>query len=205
MTSGETNSTWEWLPEWNPHEATWLSWPHNQDTWPRNLTQAQDEFEALIRCLAEREEVRLLVGGEQLAQVSERGIDQVKNVVIWPFPTNDAWVRDYGPTVIHRAGAEASLGEREDVCFVDWQYNAWGNKYPPFDDDQRIARHCADYYGCPCNTQSIVLEGGAIEGNGRGLVLTTESCLREANRNPTLSCDELDQILREVLGAQSVI
>lgn len=194
-----------WLAEWNPHEGTWLSWPHNRETWPHNLSKAQDEFETLIRYLAEREEVRLIVGADQLSQVRSRGIDRIKGVSVWPFPTNDAWVRDYGPTAVLIPPSNNELLRERETCFVDWQYNAWGNKYPPFDEDQRVARRCADWYGCLCDTQSIVLEGGAIEGNGHGVLLTTESCLREANRNPQMSRADLDDVLREVLGVHTVL
>lgn len=187
-----------WLPEWEPHLATWLSWPHNGDTWPNNLTAAQDEFEQMIRLLAERETVRLLVGEEVVAQIKQRNLDQVAGVEVWPIPTNDAWVRDYGPTVVH-----SNDGQR--CAFVDWQYNAWGNKYPPFDRDQQVARLAAEQAGCECRSVSYVLEGGAIEGNGAGQLMTTDSCLFEANRNPSATRSDYEELFQNYLGISQVI
>lgn len=191
-------SNWRWPAEWEPHEATWLAWPHNVETWPHNLAAAQDEFETLIRTLAESETVRLLAADDVRDQITARRIDQWSNVEIWPIPTNDAWIRDYGPTVVqHR--------ERNETRFVDWIYNAWGEKYPPYDDDQQVAIRCAQKYGCSTSSVKYVVEGGAIEGNGSGLLMTTASCLLDRNRRFKIGHGELNRCFAEELGVRQAI
>lgn len=187
-----------WPAEWEPHDATWIAWPHNSETWPHNLSAAQDEMEQLIRLLAEHETVRLLVGRESLPQITSRSIDTIDNLEIWPIATNDAWIRDYGPTVVNQV-------EQSGFQVIDWNYNSWGKKYPPYDLDQQIVARCAELMRCERRIANGVMEGGAIEGNGKGVLLTTESCLFHPQRNPDSTKAQFEAMFRDLLSTKTVV
>src|SRR5204862_2393307 len=116
------------------------------------------------------------------------------------FPAYEPWCRDHGPVFLSRD--RDSIHER---AIVDWGYNAWGGKYPPFDLDDAIPQHVARYRGLPLFSPGIIMEGGSLDVNGCGTVLTTESCLLNPNRNPTLSRPELERFLAQYLGARHVL
>lgn len=196
------NST-RWPAEWEPHAATWLSWPHNPDTWPRRLREAEAEYVVLVRLLAEREPVRINV---QDAAHEERvrtllGRDVEDDVSCFHHPTDDAWVRDHGPIFVLDSAGEPSL--------VDFGFDAWGGKYPPWSRDDAIPRRVAQALGMSRRTADFVLEGGSIDGDGRGTVLTTETCLLSASRRregePERTRPELERRLAEWLGTRHVI
>jgi agmatine deiminase len=120
------------------------------------------------------------------------------NVVLHDLATNDGWARDFGPMFL--AGSE-----NLEPAMVDWEYNAWGGKYPPFDTDNAVPARIAELTGHRRFTPGIVLEGGAVDGNGAGTILTTEVCLLNPNRNPGLSRAEVEQYLADFCGARNVI
>jgi len=184
--------------EWLPHDATWLSWPRNRDTWRGHLARAQQEFCLLARTIAEDEPVRVLAGREDEMRAAERQLGGVPQLEIVPIPTNDAWVRDYGPTFVH----DLEAGE---LAAVGWQYNAWGGKYPPFDDDQRVARLVAERLGVRYLPADLRLEGGAVEIDEEGTLLCTRSCAFDPRRNPGLSEDAIERTIRDALGARRVL
>ena len=162
--------------EWEPHRATWMAWPHNRETWPENLAEAQAEFVRLVATIAQGELVCLIASGEAL-QEARRQLASIQNIEYVDIPTNDAWIRDYGPTfLVHR--------QRPELSAVAWRYNAWGEKYPPFDQDAQVAQRIADHLQIPCFRNPMVVEGGALEINQQGELLTTISCLLNQNRNP---------------------
>ncbi len=198
MTSPETPASLGYrVPaEWEPHAATWLSWPHNLETWPGNFEPIPFLWAELVRTLAEFEPVHVLAGGDAVMAEARTMVGGVPNVTLHDIPTNDVWLRDCGPTFLVGAGPPA---------LVDWRYNAWGGKYPPFDADDRIGGMLAEGLGRRRFEPGIILEGGAIEPNGRGTILTTEECLLNSNRNPHLTRADIERYLADYCGAPHVL
>ncbi|MEM9411265.1 MAG: agmatine deiminase family protein [Planctomycetota bacterium] len=183
--------------EWEPQEATWLGWPCNKDTWPENLAAAQAEFVALVRAICESQQANVMVG-EGDSRVALESLAGIKRCRVLPFRTNDAWARDYAPTfVVEQDG--------QKLVSVDWHYNAWGGKYPPFENDQQIAKRVADHLQIQNVAGGICFEGGAIEVNSDGVLLTTESCALNLNRNAGKSRSEVESILMKRLGCKRVV
>jgi agmatine deiminase len=133
------------------------------------------------------------------AQLAAAGVPLAR-VRLYDVPTDDAWMRDHGPTFITR-GAD----DRRELALVDWKYNAWGGKYPPWDQDDKVPRALARLLGLPSFSPGIVLEGGSIDVDGRGTLLTTEACLLNPNRNPHLGQAEIEQYLCDYLGARRIL
>jgi agmatine deiminase len=191
--------------EWEPHDATWLSWPHNPETWPGKVETVPPVWVEMVRALLPGEAVHLLVRDGEI-EAEARAMLGAAGLVgprlhVHRVPTNDgAWMRDVGPTFVSRT-ASAGGG----IAAVDWRFNAWGGKYAPWDDDDRVARSVAEIAGVPVFSPGIVLEGGAIDVNGRGTLLTTESCLLNPNRNPRLSRSEIEGVLRDFLGVRHIL
>jgi agmatine deiminase len=200
MTLAETPRElgYRWPAEWEPHAATWLAWPRKPDTWPGRLEAAAAEFAEFARTLAQFEPVHILVGGDDVRRQAEKSVGACPQVTLWDIPANDSWIRDFGPIFLQR---------RNETAIVDWRYNAWGGKYPPFDDDDAAARriHAAldpamRLFSCP-----HVLEGGSVEGNGQGLMLTTRTCLLNPNRNPGLSRERIESLLRDYFAGRRIV
>ena len=168
--------------EWHPHRATWLAWPHNEETWPENLAAAQAEYVRLVETIALGETACVIAPPNALAQARSK-LAHVSNVEFFDIPTNDAWIRDHGPTFVINSSGE--------VAAIAWRYNGWGGKYPPYDQDQQVAKRVAGKAGVPLFSSDRVVEGGALEMNGRGDLLTTISCLLNSNRNPVPGIDGL--------------
>jgi agmatine deiminase len=189
---------YRWPAEWEPHAATWLSWPRNPNTWPGKFEAIPEKFAAFVRTLAEFEPVHILAGGEAVMRQARELVGGLPIVTLHDIETNDAWCRDHGPTfLLGPQGAPPAL--------VDWEYNAWGGKYPPFDKDNDVPRRIAGLQGRRRFAPGIVLEGGAIDGNGQGTILTTEQCLLNPNRNPQLSRSGIESHLAAYLGAKKVL
>jgi agmatine deiminase len=189
--------------EWQPHQATWLSWPHNPATWPGCLSEVERVMAQAVSALATGETVHINVQDARHALHVERllaGKAPQGRVVLHQFPTNDAWCRDHGAIFVTRAAAAG-----EPLLALDFQYNAWGGKYPPFDLDNAIPGHMARVLGVPSRAVDMILEGGSVEVNGAGTVLTTEQCLLNQNRNPHLSRAEIEDRLRGYLGVEQVV
>lgn len=190
--------------EWEPHEATWLSWPHKEASWPGAFEPVPGIFAEMVEHLAASELVRINVADEEFAGrvrllLAQRGVDP-RRVLFHYHPTNDAWCRDHGPNYVVRDRS----GKRERAI-NDWGYNAWGNKYPPYDADDLIPTRIAQEMGDPLFLPGIVLEGGSIDVNGCGTLLTTESCLLHPNRNPELDKATIEEYLRSYLGVRQIL
>ena len=189
--------------EWAPHRATWLSWPHNRETWPTHLEKVRDVWLQMIHALAPHEQVCLLVNDEaaelEVSLRLKRAGVVMENVTLLKIATVDVWMRDYGVTFVTRDGNDQPL-----AC-NDWIFNGWGGKYQAYEDDDRVAREIARLLNIPVFAHEIILEGGSIEVNGAGTCLTTEQCLLNANRNPHLSRSQLAQRLEEALGLSHVV
>lgn len=189
-------------PEWAPHQATWLSWPHNPDTWPGVLSRAEVALARAVGALTEGEVVHINVLDER----HERhvagllaGHASPARLRLHRNPTNDAWCRDHGAIFVTRTGDEAPL------LALDFGYNAWGGKYPPFDLDDQMPQRMAALLDVPHRTVDMILEGGSIDVNGAGTLLTTEQCLLNPNRNPELARADIEQRLRDNLGIRQVL
>ena len=190
--------------EWAPHRGTWLSWPHKDASWPGKFGPVPAIFARMVRHLADHEEVHINVAGPDMEQevrrlLADEGTDS-GNVFFHHNPTNDAWCRDHGPIFVQRDG-----GHGREEAVVDWKFNAWGDKYPPYDLDDVIPTRIAREYGLPVFHPGIVMEGGSIEVNGRGTLLTTEACLLNPNRNPTLDRHAIEGYLRAYLGVRHIL
>lgn len=190
---------YRWPAEWEPHAATWVSWPHNRRSWPGHFDSVPTAFAHLVRTLARHEPVHVLAGGTSVLADAERHVGNCSNVTIHDIPTNDAWCRDHGPLFL--STRDRSL----PPALLHWGYNAWGGKYPPFDFDREVPRRVAELLGQHRFVPGMILEGGAIDGDGRGTILTTESCLLNPNRNPGWTRARIEQQLVDNLGARRVI
>ncbi len=191
-------------PEWYPHAATLLHWPSNLETWPgRRLERVEIVYLNIIKELAPFEPVLIFAENREIANEAERkiaksGID-INRVRIDAVPLNDVWARDCGPIFI--------INRKNDkqVAVTDWGYNAWGEKYPPYDDDNRIPKKIGEKFDIPVFAPGMILEGGSIEVNGKGVLLTTESVLLNPNRNPELNKYQIEEKLKQYLGVEKII
>jgi agmatine deiminase len=190
--------------EWEPHRGTWLSWPHKEASWPGKFAGVPAIFARMVRLLADREEVHINVAGPDMEAsvrtlLTDEGAD-TGNVFFHYHPTNDAWCRDHGPIFVQRA-ADGAVEE----AILDWGFNAWGGKYPPYDLDDAIPTQIGAELGIPVYHPGMILEGGSIDVNGKGTLLTTEACLLNPNRNPTLGREEIEARLRRYLGVSHIL
>lgn len=192
-------------PEWSTHAATQLHWPSNRETWPGDrLQRVEKVYLDIIEVLSSYEPVHLLVENKRIYErarllLEDRGIDRSR-IAFDVQPINDVWARDCGPIFI-RSNQQGD----EKFAITDWEYNAWGGKYPPFADDNRLPEYFASKYGIERFEPGMVLEGGSIDVNGDGVLLTTESVLLNDNRNPELSKAEIEQRLMDYLGIEKII
>jgi agmatine deiminase len=186
--------------EWEPHAATWLSWPRREGiSFPDSFDRVMPALRAMVEALIESEPVCINVcNGAHEAQAREvlRGLP-MERISFYRIPTNEPWCRDHGPMFLTR-----HLDPK--LAVVDWDYNAWGNKYPPFDLDEVAPTRVAEILDVPVFYPGMILEGGSIDVNGAGSLLTTESCLLNKNRNPNLARDEIEQRLRDYLGVREI-
>jgi agmatine deiminase len=189
--------------EWEPQEAIWLAWPHNELTWPGGmLEEVQRTYVEIIRVLHAGQRIRLLVKNSESEErirrtLAREGVAPAQ-IDFVPVAAEDSWIRDYGPTfLIHP--------QSRQLAMVKWIFNAWGNKYDDLIGDDRIPYELNRSLGLTMFEPGIVLEGGSIEVNGAGTVLTTEQCLLNRNRNPKLSRAEIEGYLKEYLNAASVL
>ena len=189
--------------EWSEHRATWLSYPHDDSySWPGTLSNIFPFYNQFIRELSKGEEVCINVRDEALrdkvtAELRKIDVD-LSRIKLLIHPTNDAWCRDHGPAFLVRPGAALPK------VIVGWQYNAWGNKYD-HDLDDKIPALIAKYLDIPAFFPGIVMEGGAVEFNGKGTLLTTAQCLLHENRNPGLFQHETEEYLGNFYGVEQIL
>ena len=188
--------------EYAKHTATWLSWPHKEASWPGKINTIYPRYVEFIKLLAEGEKVNINVVNETMKQkalrlVTEAGAD-LKNVEFFIHPTNDAWCRDHGPAFLINPKEKKKM-------IVDWNYNAWGGKYPPFDLDDVIPTLIGKHYNIPVANPGIIMEGGSVEFNGKGTLITTRACLLNKNRNPHLNQGQIEQYLSDYYGVDNIL
>lgn len=194
-------------PEWAPHKATWLSWPHKLESWPGKFEPVPFVFAEIAAWLSTSEEVHINVLDDEMAGNAREliGADPhaeavMDRIFFHCIPTNDAWCRDHGPNYVF-----LHEDERMEKVIVNWEYNAWGGKCEPYDDDNAVPERVGILQRLRVVSTGMVLEGGAIDVNGKGLLLTTEACLLNPNRNPEMSRLEIEGELLKYLGARKVI
>ncbi len=195
--------------EWEPHAGTWFTWPRPEGiSFPDKYDTVPPVYAALIKELVQSEDVNINVWHAEMEQwvrglLAKDGVP-MERVHFHHFPAYEPWCRDHGPIFLVRDGCGADQAVRQRAV-VDWGYNAWGGKYPPYDLDDAVPQHVAKLRGLPLFSPGIVMEGGSIEVNGRGTVLTTEACLLNPNRNPHLSKSQIEQYLKDYLCATNIL
>jgi agmatine deiminase len=189
--------------EFAKQSAMWLSWPHKEASWPGKIESIYPIYSQFIKLVSEGQKVNINVADEAMKQKALRHLTNaganLNNVEFFLHPTNDAWCRDHGPAFLVNPKAE------HKKVIVDWGYNAWGGKYPPFDLDDVIPTKIASHYNIPVFNPGIVMEGGSVDFNGRGTVLTTTSCLLNENRNPTLNQKQVEEYLTNYYGVNNIL
>lgn len=186
-----------WPAEWEAMEAVWISWPHREDLWQGGLQELMGIYAGLAAEIGREAEVRINAAASLHSMIEHhllvRGVQRYR---LFDHPTNDVWCRDHGPIFVQRPDGSMQV--------ADWTFNAWGGKFAPWDADNAIPQRIASSLRLPRLSSNMILEGGAIEGNGQGLLLTTEAVLLNPNRNPGMSRAEIEAELHRVLGTRSV-
>lgn len=191
-------------PEWSPHSGTWFSWPRPEGiSFPGKYHTVPENLARIFAAIAPREPVHInfpnenyeyLVRNQLLASGFPKPL--TSRLHFHHLPTNENWCRDHGPAVLLNAKRQAAI--------VDWGFNAWGGKYPPYDSDDAVPTRIAEILGLPVFYPGIVMEGGAIDVNGAGTLLTTTDCLLNKNRNPHLSKPQIEQYLKDYYGQSNI-
>ncbi len=187
--------------EWEPHAATWLSWPRREGiSFPDAYDRVTPTLRAMVAALLESEAVNINVCNGAHEAEARAVLDGLPNerLTYYEIPTNEPWCRDHGPIFLTR-------NEEPRLVVLDWDYNAWGGKYPPHDLDDVVPTRVAELLGLPVFYPGMILEGGSIEVNGAGALLTSESCLLNPNRNPQLNREQIEQRLRDYLGVREIL
>lgn len=189
--------------EWEQQAGTWFSWPHKEESWPGKFEPIPYVFTNIVRTVARFQHVHINVVDEAmrddvLTRLTKAGVPPTQ-FTLHLIPTNDAWCRDHGPAFVVNPLSDHPL------AIVDWNYNAWGNKYPPYDLDDVVPTRIAEERNLPVFSPGIIMEGGSIDVNGDGCLLTTRACLLNKNRNPHLSQQEIETYLREYYGQEKIL
>lgn len=187
-----------WPAEWAPQSSTWLAWPHNRETWPDQFDKVSSAFVKLVQELGRVQSVHVLAGPFDVQPAARDVLSADPQLTIHDIKTNDAWIRDFGPTFVNRKDDSSLVG-------VTWKYNGWGAKYPPFGDDAKAAQLICRSIQCPQSRSTMYCEGGSLDGNGDGIVMTTSSCLLSVSRNPGWTRPMVETELRLQLGASKII
>ena len=188
--------------EFHPHRATWLSWPHKEASWPGKLEKIYGVYSQFVKLLAEGERVCINVNDRKMIasahdHLKDSGAD-LEKIDFYIHPTDDAWCRDHGPAFLINP-------EEKKKLIVDWDYNAWGVKYPPFYKDDVIPTKIAKALDIEVVNPGIIMEGGSVDFNGSGTLLTTTACLLNKNRNPGLSQKEIEKYLMDYYGVGQIL
>ena len=189
--------------EFAKHDAIWLSWPHKEESWPGKIAAIYPSYCAFVKTVALTERVNINVGTDKMRQAAAKmlelaGVDMSK-VQFYLHPTNDAWCRDHGPSFLTRNNPE------HPKAIVDWNINAWGGKYPPYDLDDVIPTRIAEQLNLPVFYPEIIMEGGSVDFNGAGTVITSTCCLLNPNRNPHLNQAQIEKYLGDYYGVEQVL
>jgi agmatine deiminase len=188
--------------EWEPHEATWISWPQPDcNSFPESYDRVIPTFVKMAEALAESEIVRINVSGAEQEKTVRKLLRSCppERVEYFHIPTDEPWCRDHGPIFVKR-------DKSPQLAVLNFGFNAWGYKLSPFDEDNAVPPAVAKALGLPVFTfEHFILEGGSIDTNGQGTLLTTESCLLNPNRNPALDRTAIEKKLRDKLGVKKIL
>jgi len=207
VTRGTPNQLgYSFPPEWYPHAATWMSWPRPEcASFPDRYEYVIPNICRIIKEIAAREQVNILVQNYNYEVIVLKTLREHRvpttNVRCYHIKTNESWCRDHGPAFVLRKG----LRGKTEAAIVDWVFNAWGQKYEGWADDDAVPTEIAELLDLPIFYPKIVMEGGAVDFNGKGTVLTTESVLLNSNRNPLLKDWEVERYLKEYYGQKHVV
>ena len=219
LTQTPSSLGYSFPPEWAPHRATWFSWPRPEGiSFPDKYHTIPENLARIFKEISPRERVEINVPNgnyERIARalLTEHGCP-LKNIFFHHIKTNESWCRDHGPAFVQR---RVKSGKKE-TAIVDWGFNAWGGKYPPYDDDDRVPTEIAKELRLPIfypgsmgvspmssdNGKQVIMEGGSVEFNGAGTILTTTQCLLNKNRNPQLSKSQIEQSLKDYYGQRHI-
>jgi agmatine deiminase len=189
--------------EFAPQQAMWLSWPHKEESWPGKIKTIYSPYAQFVKEVALGQEVHINVADAAMQDFAALHLVQagvpMHKIHFHFFPTNDAWCRDHGPAFL--------INPKADIpkVLVKWNYNAWGEKYPPHDLDNQIPVRIAQELGIPFFTPGIVMEGGSVEFNGKGTLLTSKACLLNPNRNPHLKQAQIEKYLCDYYGVKHIL
>ena len=208
-TGSAVEAGYKWVAEWELHEATWIAWPHNANTWPGKFTSIPHATERVVRTLAEVEHVHVLGGTPEATLQAKQFLGETKNVTIHETETNDCWIRDYGPTFL-------LSNDKKKLGATRWKFNAWGGKYPHERDATASAKIC-DMLNAQGRVRqenesamisfasNLVAEGGGLETDGQGTLMTTSSCLLASTRNFHWTRELIEAELMRMLGVRKVL
>jgi len=208
-TGAAVDAGYRWVAEWERHEATWISWPHNANTWPGRFTNIPHVAEQMVRTLAEVEHVHVLGGTPEATVQAEEFLSGAKNVTIHEIESNDVWIRDFGPTFL-------LSNDGKKLGATRWRFNAWGGKYPHERDALASAKICnvLDSQGklladgesvMDSFASNLVAEGGGLETDGQGTLMSTSSCLLASTRNFHWTRELIEAELMRMLGVRKVL
>jgi agmatine deiminase len=204
MTSTTPRELGYYFPaEFHRHTATWLSWPHKEASWPGKIQAIYPYYSQFIKELVRGEDVCINVKDEAMKAFAVSCLEaagaDLGRVRFYFHPTNDAWCRDHGPAFLINPKAQ------QKKVIVDWNYNAWGNKYPPFDLDDVIPTLIGRALDLPVYNPGIIMEGGSVDFNGKGTLITSACCLLNNNRNPHLNQEQIETYLMNYYGVEQVL
>ncbi len=198
------NLDYQMPAEWAPHTATWLAWPYDKITFPDRVAKVEQIYCQIIKVLAEQEKINIIIREDEeknkildLLAHSQATVGHWQNIKFHICDYADVWLRDYGPTFLKN-----SEGKK---AWVKWDYNAYSNKFPDLLKDNEVFNLIDKNINGTKFVPGLVMEGGSIEVNGQGVVLTTEECLLNSNRNPGLSKPDAEKLLKEYLGVDKII
>ncbi len=206
QSNNQNQKNWRWPAEWETHRALWTSFPNRLETWGSALEKAQEEFAQLLLAVSAVQSVEVCISSEQHRATAQRvikkfhssfpdsNLDQIK---FHQFPTKEAWIRDFGPIWLTNPNGEKLA--------LDHRFNTWGGKYPPFDQENDIPTLICNLRNHQREAHDFILEGGSVDTNGDGVVLTSEACLLNQNRNSHLSKTEIEDHLKQVFRLKQVI
>lgn len=181
-------------PEWNSHACTFLEWPAREEIWQDYFVESCKAYADVAKAIAKFESVVMIVNKDTKFQAAHYCGSDIKLLEI---PHDDSWMRDNGPTFV--------MNKKGELAGINWKFNAWGEKYYPFENDNKVTSHLLNELNIPCFDAPIILEGGSIHVDGEGTLLTTEECLLNPNRNPHLSKEAIEYILMDYLNVEKII
>lgn len=194
--------------EWELQEAIWLTYPHNENEWGKDrLKNIREFYVELISLILDFQDVKLIFPNEEILQSENNKFSALENkryklhkIVI---PNNDIWIRDYGPFFMKKAsGANKDASNK---IILDFEFNSWGGKFPPWDLDNLVPKELSSYMGLGIESYPMILEGGAVEFSGNGKILTTEQCLLNENRNKEMNKTLIESVLKSSFSVQEII